>query len=363
MKKTIYALFALLFITSCQEWDPVVSLKYDEPAKTAPVTMKRTHTIKDLCAMYSTGKPFTVSENVIIAGQVTTTDQPGNFYKSFYIQDETSGIEIKIGKNSLYNTYREGQWIYVMCQDLRVGCYGYKSGNYGGQGMVQIGFVDSSGQYETSYLESPLLIDSHILRGEVADPVKPVVISESDLPKSSSTQVDNPYIGRLVTLKGLKYAGEVFALLYLNSSADKTSYTNRVFLSDSNPSAGCDKTHGVTTWAMSKAKMTEYLKSGVWDDLKIGSGSSFTGETLGDLKGDGSYPKVEKAAYSVSQYFKMGSTEIQIRTSGFSKFADYEIDPDVLSGKATVDVTGILTLYQGSIQFVVNSLDDIVVNK
>ena len=48
----------------------------------------------------------------------------------------------------------------------------------------------------------------------------------------------------------------------------------------------------------------------------------------------------------------MGSTEIQSRTSGYSKFADTEIDPDVLSGKKAIDATGILTLYQGSIQFI-----------
>lgn len=64
----------------------------------------------------------------------------------------------------------------------------------------------------------------------------------------------------------------------------------------------------------------------------------------------------------MSQYFKMGSREIQLRTSGYSKFGDSEIPESVLSGKATVDITGILTLYQGSLQLVVNSLDDIVVN-
>ena len=59
----------------------------------------------------------------------------------------------------------------------------------------------------------------------------------------------------------------------------------------------------------------------------------------------------------------MGNTEIQIRTSGYCKFSDTEIDPDVLSGKATVDVTGILTMYQGSIQFVLLDLNGVVVNK
>lgn len=65
--------------------------------------------------------------------------------------------------------------------------------------------------------------------------------------------------------------------------------------------------------------------------------------------------------YSVSQYFTMGGTEIALRTSGFSRFADRLIPEEVLDGSRTVSITGILTLYQGSIQLVVNSAEDIVV--
>ena len=54
-----------------------------------------------------------------------------------------------------------------------------------------------------------------------------------------------------------------------------------------------------------------------------------------------------------------GGTCIQVRTSGFSKFADTEIPAEVLSGKWKVSVTGVLTLYQGKIQMVVNNIDDI----
>ena len=48
---------------------------------------------------------------------------------------------------------------------------------------------------------------------------------------------------------------------------------------------------------------------------------------------------------------KLGSTDIQIRTSGYAKFADEKIDSDILNGTATIDVTGILTIYSGSAQF------------
>ena len=126
-------------------------------------------------------------------------------------------------------------------------------------------------------------------------------------------------------------------------------------------------THGITTWAMSKEKMSEYLVSGIWDECKVGSGNEYARKadgsilTLGDFRSSG-YKEIERAAYSVSQYFLMDNREIQIRTSGYCKFSDREIPSDVLQQKTTLDVTGVLTLYQGSIQLTVNDISDFSVN-
>ena len=383
MKKSLIITAALLALASCglkEEFQPVFTGKYPAPEPErywSDEDFGRITSIADLVSGYTIGQPKVLT-NTVIKGVVTTTDRPGNFYKSFYIQDETGGIEIKVGKNGLYNDYLLGQTVYVDCEDLTLGMYGYKSGNYGGMGMAQLGFSDPSGSYETSYMEIPLLIDAHVLRGNPSElhPVTPAVItSASQLPDpKTATQATNKLIGSMVTLKGLTYGNEVFCLLYLDSNQDKKSYTNRVFLSSSNSS---DPTCGITTWAMSKEKMTEYLYSGIWDECKVGSGNTYAEDEKGNTLTVGSYRGenglydasingfngIERTAYSVSQYFKLGSTDIQIRTSGFCKFCDVEIDPDVLSGRATIDVTGVLTLYQGSFQLVVNNIDDITVNR
>lgn len=365
MKKIVILLTALLGLSACtsliEEWQPVFTGAYPAPQQQEPVSIKANTTIAQLAAMYQ-GKPLEIRKNVIITGVVSTDDQPGNFYKSLYIQDETAGIELKIGKNGLYNDYRPGQRVYVRCNGLTLGQYGYKSGNYGGNGMLSLGYCDPSGTYETSYIENSLIIDEHIIKGAIGDVPEPVEMTEAQLPGKDDSQANNQFLGRLVTLKGLKYANEVFCLLYLDSNLDKKSYTNRVFLSPSN--LANNPTCGITTWAMSKNKMKEYLLSGIWDECRVGSGNNYTGETLADLKGEnGQYDGVEKAAYSVSQYFTMGNTTIQIRTSGFCKFSDVEIPASLLAGSATLDVTGILTLYEGSIQFTVNSLDDFVIHE
>ena len=383
MKKSLIITAALLALSSCglkEEFQPVFTGKYPAPEPErywSDEDFGRITSIADLVSGYTIGQPKVLT-NTVIKGVVTTTDRPGNFYKSFYIQDETGGIEIKVGKNGLYNDYLLGQTVYVDCEDLTLGMYGYKSGNYGGMGMAQLGFSDPSGSYETSYMEIPLLIDAHVLRGNPSElhPVTPAVItSASQLPNpKTATQATSKLIGSMVTLKGLTYGNEVFCLLYLDSNQDKKSYTNRVFLSSSNSS---DPTCGITTWAMSKEKMTEYLYSGIWDECKVGSGNTYAEDeegntlTVGSYRGENGlydasingFNGIERTAYSVSQYFKLGSTDIQIRTSGFCKFCDVEIDPDVLSGKATIDVTGVLTLYQGSFQLVVNNIDDITVNR
>ena len=383
MKKSLIITAALLALASCglkEEFQPVFTGKYPAPEPErywSDEDFGRITSIADLVSGYTIGQPKVLS-NTVIKGVVTTTDRPGNFYKSFYIQDETGGIEIKVGKNGLYNDYLLGQTVYVDCEDLTLGMYGYKSGNYGGMGMAQLGFSDPSGSYETSYMEIPLLIDAHVLRGNPSElhPVTPAVItSASQLPNpKTATQATSKLIGSMVTLKGLTYGNEVFCLLYLDSNQDKKSYTNRVFLSSSNSS---DPTCGITTWAMSKEKMTEYLYSGIWDECKVGSGNTYAEDeegntlTVGSYRGENGlydasingFNGIERTAYSVSQYFKLGSTDIQIRTSGFCKFCDVEIDPEVLSGRATIDVTGVLTLYQGSFQLVVNNIDDITVNR
>ena len=341
-----------LMLNSCEEFTPVFTGKYPEPEQWEPVQMTATHKIADLAEMYTPGSPFEIEDDIVIAGQVSTSDQAGNFYRSLYIQDETGGIELKMGKTGLYNEYKPGQTVYVKCKGLWLGMYGYDDDSrYGGAGMVQLGFEDPTGEYETSYIEVQYLIDQHIFRGETGDPVEPVVITEADLPGQWDTQADNPNVGRLVTIRGLKYANEIFTLLYVNGNQDRDASENRVFLSDG--------TYNITTWAMSEQKVKEHLLAGDWDAVTVGSGN--------DDFGPVSEYRDEMVRYAtpanVSQYFTMGKREIQIRTSGYCRFADREIDPGVLAGTRTIDATGVLTMYQGNIQFVLLDQTGIKVNE
>ena len=321
---------AVLAFSSCEEWDQVFTTDYGEADVYEPVTMTPNTTIAELKALYKTS-PVKIDKNLIIGGQVVSEDRTGNIYKSLYIQDATGGIELKIGKSGLYNDYKLGQWVYVKCSGLTLGAY---------NGMLQLGYKDPTGEYETSYLDVQYIIDTHVFRGEVDTPLEAKKVSANDLLKEEN-------IGCYVELDGLTYGNEIFLLVYVDQNGDKKSNDNRIFFSD--------ETWGVTTWAMSKNGFINYLNSGAFDD-----GATNTGKKVTELK---STLKKNASAYAVSQYFKMGGVDVQIRTSGYSRFADTQIDPKILSGDAKINVKGILTNYNGSAQFTLIDLGGVEIVK
>ncbi len=366
MKKTLFALAALAALVSCRslknEWDPVFDNGKNVPAKESFYTDTdmankgmRKVSIAELKALYQ-GKPTIVDGNVWIKGQVTTSDQSGNIYNEIYLQDESGAIDLKLGRSSLYNEYKLGQWVYVKCDGLTLGSY---------NGMPQLGFAadeTTTNEYDTSYIQLQALIDEHVFKGELDTPIKPAVVSEEEIKAALAEGTQNPLWGKLITVNDLKYGNQIFALFYPNPNMAHKSGNpeNRVFLSD----AG---TWGVDTWACSKAGYIGYLEEGVWDSAQVGSGATRYGTILGTpaqyldaelaqkfgYDADASYKEIMikyATANYISHYFKVGKTDVQVRTSGYAKFADKVIDQAILDG-APVSITGIITLYSGAAQF------------
>ncbi len=342
MNKILYALGAIAtaasILVSCDEWEPVFTGDYGKGKVYEPVTLTANKTILELKSMYNKA-PLKIQDDIIIKGQVVSEDRSGNVYKSLYIQDETSGIEIKLGKSGLYNDYKLGQWVYVKCSGLTLGAY---------NGMLQIGYEDPTGEYETSYLDVQYIIDTHVFRGELDTPVEAKKISADDLLKEEN-------LGCYVELDGLTYGNEIFCLIYVDPNKDTKANTNRIFLSSTgqNYQPVDDPTWGITTWAMSKQGMINYLNAGTFDKAQLNDYSKYVSDQ--ELKAT----LIRNAsAYAVSQYFKMGSKSVQVRSSGYAKFADTQIDEKILSG-AKVNLKGIATVYNGSSQFTLIDLDGV----
>ena len=326
-----------VLLTGCEEFQPVFTVKYDTPQ------MARTYTdadfpeitpISQVCQMYidNGSKPYDIVDECVIKGQVVSSDEQGNFYKSFYIQDETGGIEIKVGKNGLYNDYKIGQWVYVDCCNLTVGAY---------YGMIQIGYKDETGEYDTAYLEHQVLVDLHVFKGPMSsdsERIRPKVITPTEA-------LTDRYLGSYVTIEGLKYSDKIHLLVYIDPNIvdedEKKSNQNRFFLDDEDPD-----NWGITTWAMSETLFKWHVDNGTFDEV---------------VMNDGVYVKERKdkivpQPYTMNQYFDMpglsGNAKwLQVRSSGYAKFSDVELPAPVLAGEETVTFTGILTEYDGERQF------------
>ena len=393
MKKILIALAALsLAAVSCQEFEPVFTLNYPEPPAFVGATdaeamaqfgVTQFTSIADLKANYTThGQPVTIQQPMVIRGQVTTSDESGNVYREIYLQDESGAIDFKIGRSSSYDDYKLGQILYINCLGLTLGEYGYKSGNYGGAGLVQLGLergkkLDSSGnwinadEYEVSYVDYQPILDAHVLKGAILpenERIAPLDNLTGQQIMGIAKDLHNKFVGQLVVLKDIKYGNlrggkEVFALFYPDPNQNHTSNEpwNRVFLSSPlNDTSANDYTYGVTTWALTKNRFKEMVSSGVWDAVEAGSGGSMYGAigTAMTPEDKFGYSRLYKdvilefaGAQSVSQYFVYDGVEVQVRTSGYARFADFEIPEDVRDGSATLDITGILSRYQGSAQF------------
>lgn len=386
MKKYLFAIAALAAVASCkslkEEWDPVFTFNQPDAAYRLPYTeqqlreaegLEEITSIADLKALYKTG-PVTIDQNIWIKGKVISSDKSGNIYNEMYIQDgkssaDGSAITLKLGKSSLYNEYPVGSWVYVKCQNLTLGAY---------NGMLQLGMgadQTATNEYETSYINLQAIIEAHVFRGFQDEPFAPVVLTEDALKAAVSAGASDKIWGKMVTLKGCVYDNQIFALFYPNSNmAHKSSNPeNRVFLSkDEKSTEAKDWTWGVDTWACTKAGYIGYLQSGVWDQAEVGSGNTRYGSILGTPDkyldeetaakfGSDAFLTYKEimikyaAANYISHYFKLGATNVQVRTSGFAKFAGNKLSSGILE-KKPVTITGIITLYEGSAQ--ISLVDD-----
>ena len=100
MKKRIPGLLAvLLAVVSCDIYPvtrEIANADMFGPTPTANTT------IAQLKSLYKTpGQAVLLEDDLVIGGQIVSSDVSGNVYRSFYIQDETGAIEVKIGKSSL----------------------------------------------------------------------------------------------------------------------------------------------------------------------------------------------------------------------------------------------------------------------
>lgn len=126
-----------------------------------------------------------VKGNYVVKGFVTSSDESGNFYKEFYMQDKpknpTAGIKVALNLTNSYNHFNFGREVYIRLKDLYIG--ETRSGNY--EPTIG-GFVKAESSELTPISENQLKKSYHILRSSktdtlVAFPVKLSKITENHI--------------------------------------------------------------------------------------------------------------------------------------------------------------------------------------
>lgn len=206
IKRKIRLFGALLLVLSAS-LSGCVDGEFDEPPMIVPeVDFEATTTIAELKASY-TGLRLITEDTIIIRGVVVANDESGNLYKELVIQDESGAIELSLDRVSLYNEFKLGQRVYVICNGMYIGDF---------NGLIQLGYI-----FEGGIGRLPdVLIANHIYRDSLPGLVPaPELITMGDLSLSR--------ISTLVRFENVRFAenGVEFA-------PQAVSATNRTLLDE-----------------------------------------------------------------------------------------------------------------------------------
>lgn len=109
------------------------------------------------------GEDIFEGHEVYIKGKVVSDDEEGNVYKSLYVQDETSGIELKLN-NNVGVRYKKGSWVYVYLNGLYLGNYRMML-SIGGAPSESYNKAGEHKYYANSNIELQKVIDQHVFPG------------------------------------------------------------------------------------------------------------------------------------------------------------------------------------------------------
>lgn len=177
LRRIFIIVTALFAVGCCDTFDGRTAHSMPESATATVAELRR------LCDGAGTG----ITANVVIAGRVTTSDEAGNFSRTFFVEDSTGGAEIMAGTYDIHNKYPVGATVSVNL----TGCTAAVE-----NGVLQIGLRPRShSQRPAEYFMTDVLLDRHIIRGDGLSGVIPTVIAAAD----------TEHCGRLVRIDGLRH--------------------------------------------------------------------------------------------------------------------------------------------------------------
>lgn len=171
------AITALAAVGCHDTFDDRAANPAPEPATVTVAELRR------LC----NGTGADITANAVIAGRVTTSDDAGNFSRTFFVEDSTGGAEIMAGTYDIHNKYPLGATVSVNLAGCTVAFE---------DGAMQIGLKPKPySQRPVEYFMTDVILDKHIIRGGELSEVVPTAI----------TVADTDLCGRLVRIDRLRH--------------------------------------------------------------------------------------------------------------------------------------------------------------
>ena len=159
------------------------------------------------------GQPLRITEDYVLLGQVISSDEQGNFRWTLVVEDETGGIELKIGLNPYHGQFPIGGLVRVKCAGLVLGAYGR---------TIQLGAGSDNAGYETGFIDSDRIPEHIIPTGEL-NTITPALLGPGDLSMR--------YVDCAVRVDGVRFIDEEQGLAW----GDGESYTERHLLFTESP--------------------------------------------------------------------------------------------------------------------------------
>lgn len=160
--------------------------KHNEPP-TESFSMQanaKIETVRQLC----TNGCYNIVSDIVCVGRITSSDRDGNFYRSVFVEDGTSAVEIKLGTYNTSTQYPVGLMVALRLKGCAVML---------DNGILQVGLPPQSFDTAPREFEVQEIIDRHIVRSNSIEEITPLTL---DIPSLHTS-----LCGRFVRISGLHY--------------------------------------------------------------------------------------------------------------------------------------------------------------
>lgn len=217
---TLFTIIAMSFaVTSCvQDDDYTVPSSLGDEENELLQTLLGTATevtIAQVKAMYlvesdpGDNAAVLIDENIYVKGYVSSSDQTGNFFKEFFIQDSptnpTNALKIALNQVDTYNQFNLGREVYVNLNGIYVGEERIENG------VITIGGDTETDDFGTTIVRlNEIKSRQHVLRSPLTEEMVPLEVSLS--------QITDNLVGVLVSVQNVEFADNLIGETYFDPS-------------------------------------------------------------------------------------------------------------------------------------------------